>query len=70
MLVAEVVAVDEVEAVVRAHGMPVRQPVPLHLMVILMSRTQPNLTMRRVKEVEGTDVDSAAELMARITADY
>ena len=70
MLVAEVVAVDEVEAVVRAHGMPVRQPVLLHLMVILMSRAQPNLTMREVKEVEGTDVDSAAELTARITADY
>jgi hypothetical protein len=70
MLVAEVVAVDEVEAVARAHGTPVRQPVQLHLTVILMSRALPSLTMREMKEVEETDVDSAAELTARIAADY
>ena len=70
MLVAEVVAMDKVKAVARAHKTPVQQPVQLHLMAIFMNRAQPSLTMREMKEVEGTDVDSAAELMARIAADY
>jgi hypothetical protein len=70
MPVAEAEAVDEVGAAARAHKMPVWQSVWSHLRMKLISRAQPNLTIHKMKGAEGTDVDLAETLMARVIADY